>query len=78
MVRRSARGTREVTEYNDDMPVLALLDFNLPFEIETDASRYGVGVVLTQAKRPIAHFSHTLVMRDRVKPVYERELMIVV
>ncbi|TYK02488.1 ty3-gypsy retrotransposon protein [Cucumis melo var. makuwa] len=73
----SARGTREVTEYNDDMPVLALLDFNLPFEIETDASRYGVGVVLTQAKRPIAHFSHTLVMRDRVKPVYERELMIV-
>ena len=31
-----------------------------------------------QAKKPIAYFSHTLAVRDRVKPVYERELMAVV
>ena len=55
--------------------ILALLDFSLPFEIETDASGHGVGAFLTQNNRPIAYFSQTLAMRDRAKPVYERELM---
>jgi len=60
------------------LPVLVLPDFNATFEMETDASRYRVGVVLVQAKRPIAYFSHTLALRDRAKPVYERELMAVI
>ncbi|KAL0554844.1 hypothetical protein IC582_008772 [Cucumis melo] len=60
------------------LPVLAMLDFNLPFEIESDASGFGVGAVLTQCRKPVAYFSKTLSMRDRARPVYERELIVVV
>ncbi|KAA0062278.1 transposon Tf2-1 polyprotein isoform X1 [Cucumis melo var. makuwa] len=60
--------------------LLTLSNFNQPFEIIllTDASGYGVGAVLIQSRRPVAYCSHTLALRDRVRPIYERELMAVV
>lgn len=60
------------------LSVLALPDFNVPFEVETDASGYGVEVVLMQNKRPIAFYSYTLAMRNPAKLVYKMKLLAVV
>ena len=60
------------------IPVLALLDWSLPFTIETDASGVGLGVVISQEWHPIAFFCQKLFPRTQTKSIYERELMVVV
>jgi hypothetical protein len=54
------------------VPVLALLDFEVPFEIETDACEMGVGAMLSQNSHPIAFFSKALSIRNQQLPTYER------
>ena len=63
-------------------PILALPNMNLPFEIETDASGYGVGGVLTQERlskpMPVSYFSRRLNKSERNYSVSERELYAIV
>jgi hypothetical protein len=45
-----------------------------PFEIETDASDYAVGIVLTQNDHPVAYHSETLSNVVRKYPNYDKEM----
>nr|GEU29164.1 hypothetical protein [Tanacetum cinerariifolium] len=61
-----------------ELPMLALPDFNRPFVIEADASRYGVGAVLMQDKKPIAFYSQEVfVLTDQKSLKYLLEQRIV-
>ncbi|GJS26118.1 retrovirus-related pol polyprotein from transposon 297 family protein [Tanacetum coccineum] len=60
------------------IPVLALPDLSQEFMVETNASGYGVAMVLSQKGRSVAFSSKTLGTRARLKSVYKRELMAIV
>ena len=61
-----------------DIPLLTMPNFQLPFEIETDAFGMGLGSILMQSRKPLAFFSQALSERARRKSVYEWELMAIV
>ena len=59
-------------------PVLTLPDLQQPFEIETDASDYAIGAVLTQQGHPMAYHSETLSDTVHKYPTYDKEMYSIV
>jgi hypothetical protein len=59
-------------------PVLSLSDLQHPFEIETDASDYVVGVVLTHHGHPVAYNCETLSDVVCKYPTYDKEMYSIV
>jgi hypothetical protein len=55
-------------------PVLALPNIQQPFEIETDASGYTMGVVLMQYRKPICYHSENFNQVAINYPTYDKEL----
>jgi hypothetical protein len=57
---------------------LAYPDFSLPFEIYTDASKFQIGAVIQQHRKPIAFYSRKLTDTQSRYPVIELELLAIV
>lgn len=59
-------------------PILAFPDFSQPFTLNTDASNFALGAVLSQNNRPICYASRTLNKHEINYSVIEKELLAVV
>ena len=64
-------------------PVLMMPDQTKPFQIETDASKYATGAVLTQLdsngnRHPISFISKTFSPTERNYKIYDRELLVII
>jgi hypothetical protein len=59
-------------------PTLAMLNFNEPFTIESDASGNDIGVVLSQQGQPIAFMSRVLGTTKQSWYVYAKEMLAII
>ena len=73
----------ELKKQFTEEPVLMMPDQSRPFQIETDASKYATGAVLTQLdsdgnRHPISFISKTLSPAERNYEIYDRELLAII
>src|SRR5262249_14420895 len=59
-------------------PVLRLLDFELPFEVHTNASNRAIGGVMVQEGHPVAYESRKLKDTKQRYSTHEKEMLAVV
>ena len=64
-------------------PVLMMLDQSRPFQVETDASKYATGAVLTQLdsngdRHPVSFISKTFPPAERNYEIYDQELLVII
>lgn len=64
-------------------PVLATVDYDKPFTLQTDASAFALGATLTQMQNdgkdhPVAFFSSSLLPAEVNYDIYDRELLAIV
>ena len=59
-------------------PTLAMPNFAEPFTIEIDASREGIGAVLTQHQKLIAYMSKALGVTRKSWSIYAKEMLAIV
>ena len=77
------RAFDELKKRFTEEPVLMMPDQTKPFQIETDASKYATGAVLTQLdtngdRHPISFISKTLSPAERNYEIYDRELLAII
>ena len=56
-------------------PVLAIPQFDKPFDVITDASEFACGAVLIQEGRPVAYMSKKFTPAERNYPTHDRECL---
>ena len=87
---RKFEWTKDCQQAFDDLkkrfteePVLAMPDQTRPFQIETDASKYATGAVLTQTdingdQHPVSFLSKMFSPTERNYEIYDRELLAII
>ncbi|VDC04626.1 unnamed protein product [Peniophora sp. CBMAI 1063] len=77
------RAFREIKHRFVSAPLLMMPDTHAPFVVETDASDFAVGAVLSQYDaqgdlRPVAFFSKAMAPAERNYDIYDKELLAIV
>jgi len=62
-------------EVMSSCPILELLDFSQPFTVECDASRVGIGAILSQEGHPITFESRKLLPHELSYSIYDKEML---